>query len=175
MMHGAYSVKFGVRFCFEITFDVIVWRWVGLLNMWRCLWILKWWDVLFVLERNRNRCLIETASVFLTKGTGLPRHSLLLKCHTVTVYTYKCKFMFCADFHETREFSTASSEDLFTEFHAYWKLESAEINSFMSLSKVWLSLAAFTKLTLVRLLFMKILCTEFRENLTDGFVVDNRW
>jgi len=39
---------------------------------------------------------------------------------------------------------------------------SADRTSFVSLSKVWLSL----ELTLVRLLFVKIFSTEFRENLT---------
>jgi hypothetical protein len=119
----------------------------------------------------------------------LPKHSLLSKCPTVSLYTRKCNFI------GAHKNSTAFPAPIFTklkisqshyllmsctESHRIQivNLWSTSKNLLTILSKIWLSLGlfvsrqTFTELTPAWQLFVKNSYTEFHENSTKHLISD---
>lgn len=122
------------------------------------------------------------------------KHSLLSKCHTVLQYMYQ-SFHLCADFYLPWNRSTALCACFHTKFHPnlttnVWRTDK---NSFISLSKAWLSMnrcakvkksfngitlvPILTKIMLVWQLFVMSSYTKFHEmwQTVQSVIPGHRW
>jgi hypothetical protein len=101
---------------------------------------------------------------FLTKETGFAETFFTLKTpYSYTVHVQVQIYALCRFSRNSRTLSSILCRSVVPDLTPTGTVGSADRTSVMSLSQVWLSL----KLTLVRLLFVKIFSTEFRENLTQ--------